>query len=190
MAGTTQENKRLVMRGRPWLWLLLSLGGVALDQLTKWLCVHYLQQEGASVSVIPGLLKFTYIQNQGAAFGSFSEHRWVFMIFSTIAIIGVTCYLLFLSEQNRWLRASLALIISGGIGNMIDRISLGYVIDMIDFYVIWPYIFNVADSFVCVGAAMMVLYCGKELYLEYQQSKTASPATCEHATDDENGDAT
>jgi signal peptidase II len=85
----------------------------------------------------------------------------------------VTFYLLFLSEQNRWMRASLALIISGGIGNMIDRVSLGYVIDMIDFYGIWPYIFNVADSFVCVGAGMMVLYCAMELYREYKQSKVA-----------------
>ena len=171
MAGTN-ENKRLCMRGRPWLWLILSLVGVALDQISKWLCVLYLEPVG-SVTLIPGLLKLTYLHNEGAAFGSLSDHRWVFMIFSTVAIIGVTFYLLFLSEQNRWMRASLALIISGGIGNMIDRISLGYVIDMIDFYGIWPYIFNVADSFVCVGAGMMVLYCAMELYREYKQSKVA-----------------
>ena len=93
--------------------------------------------------------------------------------------------MLFLSEQNRWLRASLALIISGGIGNMIDRISLGYVIDMIDFYGIWPYIFNVADSFVCVGAGMMVLYCVMELYREYQQGKAAPSGEAPSESDGE-----
>ncbi|MBR2621605.1 MAG: signal peptidase II [Clostridia bacterium] len=167
MTGTN-GNKRLCMRGRPWLWLILSLASVTIDQISKWLCVTYLKPV-SSVTLIPGLLKLTYLQNEGAAFGSLSDHRWIFMIFSTVAIIGVTFYLLFLSEQNRWLRASLALIVGGGIGNMIDRISLGYVIDMIDFYGIWPYIFNVADSCVCVGAGIMVLYCGLELYREYKQ---------------------
>jgi signal peptidase II len=172
MAGTN-ENKRLCMRGRPWLWLILSLVGVALDQISKWLCVLYLEPVG-SVTLIPGLLKLTYLHNEGAAFGSLSDHRWVFMIFSTVAIIGVTFYLLFLSEQNRWMRASLALIISGGIGNMIDRISLGYVIDMIDCRFIDFYVFNFADCCVCVGSGIVILGFILSMIKEQKAKKAAS----------------
>ena len=175
MSDLTQNQKRRADRGRPWVWLLISLAGILLDQVSKWLCMAYLKAVD-SVTIIPGLLKLTYLENRGAAFGSFSEHRWVFMIFSTVAIIGVTVYLVAFSERSRLLRWSLALIISGGIGNMIDRISLGYVIDMIDFYVIWPYIFNVADSFVCIGAGMIVLYCLLEMKKEWENHKEKTKA--------------
>ncbi len=157
MTETTPNEKRSHPRGRPWLWLLVSLAAVAVDQLSKWLCAAYLKTVG-SITVIPGFLKFTYLENTGAAFGSFTEHRWVFMLFSTVAIIAVTVYLLLFAENNRLLRWSLALIIGGGVGNMIDRITLGYVIDFLDFHAIWQYIFNIADSCVCVGAGLMVLY--------------------------------
>lgn len=173
MSDLTQNQKRRADRGCPWYWLLISLAGVLLDQVSKWLCMAYLKPAG-SVTLIPGLLKLTYLENRGAAFGSFSDHRWVFMIFSSVAIVGVTVYLIAFSERNRLLRWSLALIISGGIGNMIDRVSLGYVVDMIDFYGIWPYIFNVADSFVCVGAGLAVLYCVLGMYQEYKKGKTES----------------
>ena len=142
---------------RPWLYLIVAAGFVALDQLTKWLCIWYLKARG-SVTLIPGLLRLTYLENRGAAFGSLTSHRWVFMVLSTVAITAMIVYLLRYAEPNRLLRWTLALIIGGGVGNMIDRVALGYVVDMIDFYGIWPYIFNVADSCVCIGAGMMVLY--------------------------------
>ena len=142
---------------RPWLYLIVAAGFVALDQLTKWLCIWYLKARG-SVTLIPGLLRLTYLENRGAAFGSLTSHRWVFMVLSTVAITVMIVYLLRYAEPNRLLRWTLALIIGGGVGNMIDRVALGYVVDMIDFYGIWPYIFNVADSCVCIGAGMMVLY--------------------------------
>ena len=151
------QNTNKTVRRTPWLWLLVSLGVIAIDQLTKWLCVAYLKPVGR-VTLIPDFLKLTYVENRGAAFGSFTEHRWVFMLFSTVAIIAVTIYLLLFAENNRMLRWSLALIIGGGVGNMIDRVALGYVIDFLDFHAIWQYIFNIADSCVCVGAGLMVLY--------------------------------
>ena len=160
-------------RARRWLWLLLSALAVALDQLTKWLCVWYLK-DVSSVTLIPGLLRLTYLENRGAAFGSLSEHRWVFMILSTAVIIAITVYLLGFAENNRWMLWGLALILGGGVGNMIDRVALGYVIDMIDFYGIWPYIFNVADSCVCVGAGLLVLYCILSLRDEARDKKAAA----------------
>ncbi len=190
MSDLAKNQKRNADRGTPWLWLLISLAGILLDQVSKWLCMVYLKAAG-SVTIIPGLLKLTYLENRGAAFGSFSDQRWVFMIFSTVAIVGVTVYLLAFSERNRLLRWALALIISGGIGNMIDRVSLGYVIDMIDFYAIWPYIFNVADSFVCVGAGMVVLYCILEMQKELKHHREEKEATAcdsddaEQASDDD-----
>lgn len=152
MNETTTKQAR-----RPaWIWLLVSLGVIIIDQVTKWLCVAFLK-EAESVPLIRGFLHLTYVENRGAAFGSFSEHRWVFMVFSTIAIVGVTVYLLKFCENDRLLRCSLALIIGGGIGNMIDRIASGYVVDFIDFTLINFAVFNIADCFVTVGAVLLAI---------------------------------
>jgi signal peptidase II len=155
------------------------------DLFTKFLVKgSELLMSGGVIELIPGVFRFRYVENPGAAMGSFSNNRWVFMIFSTVAIIGVTFYLLFLSEQNRWMRASLALIISGGVGNMFDRVGLGYVVDFIDFHAIWQYIFNIADCFVCIGAGLMVLYCILTMREELKQEKEAKEAAS--AQDEEN----
>ncbi|MBQ7337869.1 MAG: signal peptidase II [Clostridia bacterium] len=182
--NTTKKTRRI-----PWLWLLLSLGVIAIDQITKWLCIAYLKGIDA-VTLIPGFLRLNYVENRGAAFGSFSDNRWVFMIISTVAIIGVTVYLLGFCEENRLLRAALALIIGGGIGNMIDRIALGYVVDFIDFYGIWDYVFNGADSAVCIGAGMMLLYVVLEIVKEYKQKKQPADQSTDTAapTDDNSED--
>lgn len=166
------ENKRRI----PWQWLLLSLGVVAADQLTKWLCVTYLKAR-ESVDLIPHFLRLTYVENRGAAFGSFADHRWVFMVISTVAVLAVTVYLLGFCEKNRLLRAALSLIIGGGIGNMIDRFVLGYVIDFIDFCGIWSYVFNGADSAVCIGAGLMLLYVILEMVRESKKQKKTADNT-------------
>ncbi len=179
------QDTHMARKGnRPWLWLILSAGVVVLDQLTKWLCVAFLKTVG-SVTLIPKLLRLTYLENRGAAFGSLSSHRWIFMVFSSVAIVAVTVYLLRFAENNRWLRWALALIIGGGVGNMIDRVALGYVIDFIDFYGIWPYIFNVADSAVCIGAGLLILYCILMMRDEMRSQKGAScpKDDCNQATD-------
>jgi signal peptidase II len=103
------------------------------------------------------------------------------MVISTVAIIGVTVYLLRYCEDNRLLRCALALIVGGGIGNMIDRIALGYVIDFIDFCGIWAYVFNGADSAVCIGAGLMILYVILEIIRESKTAKQESTANTEDA---------
>ena len=175
-------------KNRPWLYLLIAAAFVAVDQLSKWLVVVFLKPVGSVTLIgLPAVLqrllgktdflRLTYLENRGAAFGSFSEHRWVFMIFSTVAIVGVIVYLLRFAENNRLLRWTLALIIGGGVGNMIDRVALGYVVDFIDFCGIWSYIFNVADSCVCIGAGMLVLYCilGMCDEMKEQKNKPTEP---------------
>lgn len=173
-------------RNRPWLYLLIAAAFVALDQISKWLVVAYLKPVG-SVTLIPGFLRLTYLENRGAAFGSLSEHRWVFMIFSTVAIVAVIVYLLRFAENSRLLRWTLALIIGGGVGNMIDRVALGYVIDFIDFCGIWSYIFNIADSCVCIGAGMLILYTILSMRDEARAHKSAAAEPADE-TDDDGGE--
>ena len=93
------------------------------------------------------------------------------MVASSIAIVGMLLYLYSGMAQNRLYEVSLAVIISGGIGNMIDRLALGYVVDMIDFRLIDFAVFNGADSFVCVGAGLLILALVLDIVKEAKQKK-------------------
>ncbi len=132
---------------------------VLVDQATKLLVVNTLDLH-ESLEIIPSVFNFTYIQNRGAAFGMLDEHRWVFMVVSSLAIIAILVYLFKFAPKNNLLRVGLALVVGGGIGNMIDRVVLGYVVDFLDFcaFDFWVWIFNVADACVCVGAGIIALY--------------------------------
>lgn len=139
------------------IWFLIVIGTVILDQLTKWLAVKYLT-DVATIPIINDILHLTYLENTGAAFGILKNNRWVFLVISTIAIIAIVFYIAKRPPKNKWLGIGLSFIVGGGIGNMIDRILLGYVVDFIDFRLINFAIFNVADSFVCVGAVLVMIY--------------------------------
>ena len=150
--------------------IAIIAGVIGLDQLTKWLAVVNLQGE-PSFPLWQDVLHFTYAENTGMAFGMMKDHRWVFMVFSTVAIIGLAVYLFRFRPESRWMQISIAFIIGGGIGNMIDRIFLGYVVDFIDFTLINFAVFNVADSFVCIGAGMMIVYLVIDLIREIKLEK-------------------
>ena len=139
------------------LCLLIVIGAVVLDQLTKLWVLSALVPLG-SYALWPNVLHFTYVENRGAAFGMLADHRWVFMVISTAAIVGLLLYVGIAKPKSRFEILSLAFIIGGGIGNMIDRVFRGFVVDFIDVTCINFYVFNVADCFVCVGCGMMVLY--------------------------------
>ncbi len=134
----------------------IILGGITIDQISKILATAFLMPV-KSVPIIKDVLHLTYLTNKGAAFGMLADARWVFMIISTVAILGMLFYLYAGFSDKKLYTVSIALIISGGIGNMIDRIALGYVVDFIDFALIDFAIFNIADSFVCVGAGLLIL---------------------------------
>ncbi len=140
------------------LWLLPIAAVIGLDQLTKWLAVAYLKAID-TVPIIKNALHLTYLENRGAAFGILKNHRWVFMVVSTLAIVAIIAVMLAYYKKlyDPLLYVGLAFIAGGGIGNMIDRILLGYVVDFIDFRLIDFAVFNVADSFVCVGCALVIL---------------------------------
>lgn len=138
------------------LYTAIILGGILLDQITKLLASTYLTLV-ETCPLIEGVLHLTYAENTGAAFGILKDHRWVFLTISTVTIIGMTLYLYLFRSEGRLYDIAIAMIISGGIGNMLDRVGLGYVVDFIDFRLINFAVFNGADSFVCVGAGLLML---------------------------------
>ena len=138
------------------LWIGVTLAGLILDMLTK-LLVEGGMTVYESIPILRGVLHITHIENRGAAFGMLANHRWVFLVVSTLTILFVLLFLIRTRSRDPLLLTSLAMVLSGGIGNMVDRLALGYVVDMIDFCLIDFAVFNVADSFVCVGAALLFL---------------------------------
>ena len=157
----------------------IVFGIVFLDQLTKWLAVIFLKGS-ESFNLIKGVLRFTYLENPGAAFGMLANNRWIFLIVSTAMIIGITFYMFKFRPQNKWEYVSCSFIVGGGIGNMIDRLALGYVIDFIDFCAfpkIWKFVFNVADSFVCVGAGILMVYLVVSMIKETRAVGVSEDAT-------------
>ena len=129
---------------------------VIIDQLTKLLAVKFLKPIPTH-PILENVLHLTYHENRGAAFGMLADQRWIFLSVSTVMIIGLLIYLLMGKCENMLYTVSVAMIIGGGIGNMIDRLALGYVVDFIDFRLINFAIFNGADSFVCVGSGLLIL---------------------------------
>ncbi|MBQ9131178.1 MAG: signal peptidase II [Clostridia bacterium] len=163
----------------------IILGAVCADQLTKWLAVVYLQGE-PSFPLWQDVLHFTFVKNQGAAFGMLAGQRWIFMVVSSVAIVAVLVYLIRWRPKSLWVQISLAMIVGGGIGNMIDRVTLGYVIDFIDFTLINFAVFNVADSFITVGAFMMIGYLVWDMIREARQEKKEKPSDEESAVEQSN----
>lgn len=130
---------------------------IAADQVSKLLVLWHLAPIG-QVKLIDGVFHLTYVENRGAAFGMLSGHRWIFMVFSVLAIAALIVFLWRTKFQSRLLKLSIAMIAGGGIGNMIDRTAYGYVVDFIDVTFVWDYVFNIADSAVCVGCGLMILW--------------------------------
>jgi len=128
---------------------------VILDAVVKY-AVHSNMDVGQSIPVFENVFHITYIQNQGAAF-SMWQQQWMVLIGLPLIIIAVCLVLIFVKRKiwSRLMLTSISFICAGGIGNLIDRISQGYVVDMFDFRV-FP-VFNIADIFVCVGCGLMVL---------------------------------
>ena len=123
------------------VWILIIIGVVALDQVSKILVVEFLDRDNPFV-IIEGVFRLKYSENRGAAFGSFEESRWVFMIASVLGIIALSVYLFKFKPKSKLACTSLSMIIGGGIGNMIDRCFRAgevdgeirhYVFDFIDF---------------------------------------------------------
>lgn len=139
------------------IYLILALVVIVLDQLVKYQIVAHLAL-GESVTVIPHVLSFTYLQNTGAAWSLFEGKQTFFTIITIIAVVVVS-YLLYRNRHGHWLfSVGLALILAGAIGNFIDRIRLGFVVDMFQTEFISFPIFNVADMALSIGVILIFIY--------------------------------
>ncbi|GLX81784.1 signal peptidase II [Thalassotalea eurytherma] len=142
-----------------WLWLTLIF--LVVDQATK----HYVASNMdlyQSIEILP-FFHITYVHNLGAAFSFLADQsgwqRWFFATIATVASIVFTYWLYKTPANNKQLCAAFALLLSGALGNLIDRVLLGYVIDFLDFTIVnyrWP-AFNIADSVIFIGAALMII---------------------------------
>ena len=150
-------------------YMLFVAGIVALDQITKALVVANIPLSG-HVDFLPGFLDFTYLRNTGAAFSSFEGMQWlfalIFLVFTLAILYEYFRKRLPFTSFERW---AIAAIYAGGLGNMIDRLRLGYVVDMIETQFMEFPIFNVADCFITCGCIALFISLGlfnKEFWKE------------------------
>ena len=137
---------------------LFAAGIVAADQFTKYLTVANIALS-QDVPFLPGLLQRTYVQNTGAAFSSFEGQQWLFALIFLV-LTGLILFEYFkkpmgFSKLERW---CIAAIYGGGLGNMIDRVRLGYVVDMIETTFMDFPVFNVADCFITCGCILLMVH--------------------------------
>ena len=162
-----------------WLFLILFIA----DMVTK-LALSMNMYEGQSVTLIPGFLRVTLSYNANAAFGmgfaSPEVNRWIYIV---IALLGTGIILFIYIKKFKslglYVRACLMLMLTGALGNLIDRLFYMHsnfcVVDWIDFYGIWQYIFNLADSGVVVGTIMLIVWLIVEEVKEYRANKAKEP---------------
>ena len=134
---------------------------IALDQAVKWYVVKEIPL-GGSRSFIPKVVSLTYLKNSGAAFSRLENQQWFFAIITLIAMGAAFVYLYRHIKGSIWLLLGLTLIISGGIGNFIDRVRQGFVVDMFHLDFMNFAIFNVADIYLTVGVGWLLIYLLRE----------------------------
>ena len=158
MLLTQSENSFVVFKGFDnMIYLIISAVIVAADIITKIWAMNTLAEIG-SIPVWDGVFRLTYIENRGAAFGILQDRRWIFILL-TVLILAAVAYAAFrFRNKPRLLCLGMSFLVGGAVGNMIDRIHLGYVVDFLDFCLIDFPVFNTADIFVCVGAALCAVY--------------------------------
>lgn len=139
--------------------LILSAIIVILDQVSKFYVLKHLQGS-SSIVIIPNFFKLTYVENLGAAFGILQNKRWLFIIITFIVIIYISLFMVKNSHKlNVFLKIGVGMLTGGAIGNLIDRIRFGYVVDFMSFRLFNRYefpVFNIADTFIVVGTIVIL----------------------------------
>lgn len=149
------------------LYIFIFIFIIALDQISK-LFITSAFSLGQEKVIIPKILSFTYVRNEGAAFGLFSGARIFFIIFTIIVLLGAVYYIVKMRPRSPLEKTALSFIAGGAVGNFIDRAAFGFVRDFImTTFIDFP-VFNVADCFVCIGAALYVFYAFLDTKREVQ----------------------
>ena len=143
------------------LLIYVAVPMLILDWGTKWLVQKHITQVTEIIPIIPGFFNLRHDRNSGAAFGVLAGHRFLLILITVVALVFILIYYLRFRE-SRWMQVSLGFLLGGAVGNFIDRLYLGEVIDFLQFGIVsqdlfWP-TFNVADISVCIGAGMLIVY--------------------------------
>ena len=172
----SKQNIVDVLKKRWWVMLIefLLVGIIlVLDLVSKeYVCKYLFTMPNQEADFMKGFIDFYYIENTGAGFGVLSGNTLALSIITIIVVAGIMVFLMLAQNQNEWLRISLIFVSAGGIGNVVDRLGLGYVRDFLKF-TFWPQfaVFNVADAFVTVGAFMLIVVLIIMLFQEGQKSR-------------------
>jgi len=161
---------------------------IAADQISKYIVKTNMKLYD-SFPVIKNILNIRYIENEGASFGMLKDHRWVFMILSTVALVFMGAVIVYLNRKqfrksNIYISSALSLMFGGGVGNMIDRFfnlsvqsgrDIKVVVDFLEFDFVDFAVFNVADSFICIGSVLFCLciFAGKYKLTETEEEDSA-----------------
>lgn len=174
-----------------WYEILIAVAVLALDLGTKYGIAAALRvadhvQTGEDITFIPKVISFSYSENTGATFGSFSGNTVLLTVITSVALLLLFVFLCYDRKESRFFRTCLVLIFAGGAGNLYDRIAFGYVRDFIRFD-FWPKfaIFNVADSFLTVSTILLVVYA---IFVMPGKMKERKDETGEEPEDGENGE--
>jgi len=132
--------------------IIIVFIAIIIDQMSKYFVVKYLKPIG-SFPIINNIFHFTYVENRGAAFGIL-QNRTLFFIIITVIVGTILIYSIVKIPGSTFYKFTLSMILGGAIGNLIDRVRLGYVVDFIDFK-FFPAVFNLADSMIVVGAFLL-----------------------------------
>ena len=148
---------------------------ILLDQGTKLWALASLKPIH-NMTLLEGIMDLTFVENRGVAFGMFSGQRWFILLLTGIIAVGLIWFYKAMPKKKEYfpLRVSLVMVLSGAIGNIIDRLFRGYVVDFFEFtFFEWP-VFNVADIYVVVGVtllALMILFVVKDEDLDFKKKK-------------------
>ena len=167
--STTQEAKKFDWQTAIPL-ISVAIPMLILDWITKWLVQTHITQISEVIPIIPGFFNLRHDRNSGAAFGVLAGHR-ILLILITIAALGFIFAYYLRFRESRWMQVSLGFLLGGAIGNFIDRIRLGEVVDFLQFGIVskglfWP-TFNIADVSVCIGAGMLIVYLFRNRHTSY-----------------------
>ena len=150
------------------LYAIITAAIIVADQLVKYWAKNTLMQIG-TIPVIEKVFHLTYAENRGAAFSILEGQRWFFIVLTSVMLVIIALAFFKSYFKGKWGKTTLVFIFAGAIGNFIDRLVLGYVVDMFDFRLIDFPVFNVADIFLTVGGIMGVIYIlfmDKDLFKE------------------------
>lgn len=145
------------MKKKTSYWILIAIVAlcIAIDLVTKVIFADVLK--GGDIVVIPNLLKFTYLENTGAAYGMLGGKTWLLILISIVFLVAFVLYDIFNHSSNGWYLAGVGMIVGGAIGNFVDRIFLGYVRDFVSIS-FFDFVFNMADLFITFGIICFAIY--------------------------------